>query len=403
MHDYIKLTQSALNLQIPVNGVVVTYTTSLITNIIVFMGFISIVEWLKSSNPDSRNRRILAFSANVAFILYLLMQAVLHAPFGPNAFGNHWTFLNMILIMMTYINLNGSLRKLEFLVSFVTITFYLLITFERFDLGDVAIYLAMILVMWLTNLEQTKVMQHWWLPYVSNAFIGTCGLYLRAVINPEPQDGWFWFRQISAYAILAIAAVEYTRLLRKNNRQKNAYLASSMIDELTHINNFRAFNNKMEKLFHDLQKSNSSKQFTMFMLDLDHFKKTNDTYGHIAGNEVLEQVANTMTQFATEQEIDVSTYRVGGEEFVVLVENIESNPNRSRHFSNELLKKIRALEFHFDGETVHITASLGQAIYEPTDHNYLEAYKRADKALYASKEFGRNAYTVYGQTFAVSD
>ena len=124
----------------------------------------------------------------------------------------------------------------------------------------------------------------------------------------------------------------------------------------------------------------------VLMMDIDHFKKINDTYGHLNGDEVLKQVANTLVSNLRATDL---VGRYGGEEFCVFLPRIDAD------YILILAEKLRAsienLELILNGQKVKITISIGVAVYDYNRHNTFEAFlSDADVALYEAKNSGRN-------------
>lgn len=155
-------------------------------------------------------------------------------------------------------------------------------------------------------------------------------------------------------------------------------------DELTGLNNRRHF----EQLF--LTEIDRSKRYehplSLLMLDIDHFKQINDTYGHIVGDEALKEVAHTLNRSLRATDISA---RLGGEEFCVLLP--ETNELEARQVAERILEEIRKLEVAADSETVKLTISIG-GITRTSDFHYLEMLQSADQALYQAKHNGRDQY-----------
>ncbi|MDH3636020.1 MAG: diguanylate cyclase [Gammaproteobacteria bacterium] len=124
--------------------------------------------------------------------------------------------------------------------------------------------------------------------------------------------------------------------------------------------------------------------FSYVILDIDHFKRINDTYGHNAGDKALKLVAQLMTTYVRQSDY---VFRIGGEEFVLLL------TSTAQDNASKLVEKMRAgiaaSSFHFKGEPVTLTLSAG--ITETRDGDDVESiYERADKALYKAKNSGRD-------------
>jgi diguanylate cyclase (GGDEF)-like protein len=122
------------------------------------------------------------------------------------------------------------------------------------------------------------------------------------------------------------------------------------------------------------------------MLDLDHFKKVNDTYGHLAGDEVLKETARRI--LATTRAYDL-VGRLGGEEFIVV--HPGSDYTQAQGIAGRIWGAIRGEPYVIEGRKIRITASLVVATLDPVAENDLTpALNRADRALYNAKNSGRD-------------
>jgi diguanylate cyclase (GGDEF)-like protein len=128
--------------------------------------------------------------------------------------------------------------------------------------------------------------------------------------------------------------------------------------------------------------------FSIVMADIDHFKNVNDTYGHSAGDEILKAFAGIMDN--TLREVDV-IYRYGGEEFLVLLPETDA---KGALLAAERIRQAvdsKVLKHRDDHNIkIHVTSSFGVSINKEEDSSHLDMIKRADKALYAAKNSGRN-------------
>ncbi len=156
----------------------------------------------------------------------------------------------------------------------------------------------------------------------------------------------------------------------------------ALIDPLTGLPNRAAWS---ERLDHEVnawhQRGNS---LSLAMLDLDHFKRINDGYGHLAGDKVLKIIANVLRKRLRPTDFIA---RFGGEEFVLLMP--DSALADALAVGDVLRVAIEACPFHFKGEPVTITVSMGVAQFQPGERSDL-VLKRADEALYRAKAAGRN-------------
>jgi len=153
-------------------------------------------------------------------------------------------------------------------------------------------------------------------------------------------------------------------------------------DALTGIYNRGAI---MEFMQQQLGQS-SRGSLAILMLDIDFFKKVNDTYGHLAGDLVLRTVANTIAQCIRPND---RIGRYGGEEFVAVLTDITEA--QAAHIAERIRSKVAALEIHADEQLIKVTISSGGVWLAPTTNMQLSAaLATADKRLYAAKRAGRD-------------
>ena len=156
----------------------------------------------------------------------------------------------------------------------------------------------------------------------------------------------------------------------------------ALIDPLTGLPNRAAWS---ERLDHEIdQWRQHGNTLLLAMLDLDHFKRINDNYGHLAGDKVLKIIANVLRKRLRGTDFIA---RFGGEEFVLLMP--ATVPGAGVKLLDNLRASIEACPFHFKGEPVTITISMGLTAFKPGEHSDL-VLKRADQALYRAKHAGRN-------------
>ncbi|WP_017477983.1 diguanylate cyclase [Pseudomonas sp. PAMC 26793] len=156
----------------------------------------------------------------------------------------------------------------------------------------------------------------------------------------------------------------------------------ALIDPLTGLPNRAAWTERLEQEVNAWHQRGNN--LSLAMLDLDHFKRINDGYGHLAGDKVLKIIATVLRKHLRPNDFIA---RFGGEEFVLLVPN--SSLSDALAVGETLRAAIEACPFHFKGEPVTITVSMGMAQFQPGERSDL-ALKRADEALYRAKAAGRN-------------
>lgn len=173
--------------------------------------------------------------------------------------------------------------------------------------------------------------------------------------------------------------------LQDELRDKNARLEMlNRIDPLTQILNRGAFEDTLSKEF--ARAKRYGVPFVFCILDIDHFKQVNDTFGHQAGDSVLVQVAQALHQVKRAND---TVARYGGEEFTFLMPHTEM-PGGMRA-AERCLEMLRNLEIVEDDLRIKITASMGIIAYPTFPVTHLDAlFRHADKALYQAKESGRD-------------
>lgn len=163
------------------------------------------------------------------------------------------------------------------------------------------------------------------------------------------------------------------------------YLMSSALrDGLTKLFNKRYF---LERLDSELKFAQRHKTtLSLLMLDLDHFKKINDTKGHLAGDVVLETIAGVLAKAVRNEDV---VARFGGEEFAIILRAIEIDS--AQLMAERLRKLVESTQMPSPAESVRATVSIGLAGFPSTPARSLEELvEAADKALYRAKHAGRN-------------
>ena len=184
------------------------------------------------------------------------------------------------------------------------------------------------------------------------------------------------------------AQVEQLELQSQNFEKRiQEQQAKSLQDALTKLGNRAAFDEHFAKEIVRYHHKNFDLAITV--IDLDDFKRINDTYGHTAGDKTLQVIANTLTKVIGE---DAFIGRYGGEEFVLIFSGLDKSTVINK--LNNLRKKVASLPFTFKNNRVSITLSIGVTLIEKDD-NVHSAFERADTALYQAKKDGKNR-VIYG-------
>lgn len=155
-------------------------------------------------------------------------------------------------------------------------------------------------------------------------------------------------------------------------------------DKLTGLFNFRTFEQELNRRINEFERQTDKTGLSIAIVDIDHFKKFNDTHGHNAGNVVLAGVAKEISKLVRKMDL---ACRYGGEEFVLILSKCD--PEGIRIFSERVRRAIEATDFETDAGKLSVTVSIGCTSHQMGD-TYESLFKRADQALYAAKAGGRN-------------
>lgn len=176
----------------------------------------------------------------------------------------------------------------------------------------------------------------------------------------------------------------------KAEEKESYYLTDSAIDPGTGLFNKRAINEyTVEKI---QEYDQNKKSFYLAVIDVDDFKKINDTYGHMFGDEVLSKVSEIMRDVLDARGI---VGRFGGDEFMIVFENVDSE-EQLRRIVKTICKHIM-WTYESLKERLMITTSWGIAKYPEDASNFEELFAKADKALYIAKAKGKNRVIIYDE------
>jgi diguanylate cyclase (GGDEF)-like protein len=161
-------------------------------------------------------------------------------------------------------------------------------------------------------------------------------------------------------------------------------LSSALRDSLTKLFNKRYLMDRLDSELKFAQRHETA--VSLLMLDLDHFKKVNDTHGHLAGDAVLAHLADVLSRAVRNEDV---VARFGGEEFAIILRAI--NVDGAALMAERLRKTVEVTQIAFQGRDLRATVSIGVAGYPATLAKTPEALvEGADKALYRAKNAGRN-------------
>ncbi|NCB42733.1 MAG: GGDEF domain-containing protein [Clostridia bacterium] len=170
------------------------------------------------------------------------------------------------------------------------------------------------------------------------------------------------------------------------NKTLEKYKELALYDALTELPNRRYIDTFLENQLREFEELGIS--FVLIMMDIDHFKLFNDTYGHDVGDLVLKMVAKTFRDIFRKNDV---VGRWGGEEFLAVLK--ETSLDELKEITDRTRLLIEKSELNHNGKNLNVTISIGATRVCKQD-TALSIQKRADKALYKSKESGRNKVTI---------
>lgn len=211
---------------------------------------------------------------------------------------------------------------------------------------------------------------------------------IAALIPPlMPDDNGF--RTTTIFITITVMSAFAYAFSVITNRQRDLLIRLATKDPLTGAGNRRALEDRLRDVVAGFRRNPEPASLLLF--DLDHFKAVNDRHGHARGDEVLQGVAQIVR---LRIRVTDSMYRIGGEEFVVLLEG--QNVQRASHLAEQLRTLVEANELVCDPG---VTVSIGVAEFEAGE-SADDWLRRADHAMYRAKRLGRNQTVVAGQESA---
>lgn len=339
-----------------------------------------------------------------------------------------WIFL-MLLGILAFIQRNIILGGMDAgMLIFLILLFWYLHNSKNISLaskiGVISIGIFYFFLFFYGGVNQTAFVWHYTYPIVSIFLLGNMwgsaaafGLLLPVLVVFAVGDRVPWFpvykldlilRFVPSYISTYLLAffMERTRSLiqhrlgRANREQqtliedleaaRNELREMSIKDELTGLYNRRYFN----EIFFLVSKRSSrlGDVCAALMIDIDFFKKYNDRYGHLAGDDVLKQFSSILTA-SIRRETDF-VFRYGGEEFIIIL--TRTNRRTAEEIAGKVFRNLKGAHIeHADSSTGLLTASIGIAINDPEEvSTEIELVKQSDRALYHAKRAGRNRYIV---------
>lgn len=279
---------------------------------------------------------------------------------GPSIISN---IINNLLNDNIFIHKSSLLTNFLIYMIFISLCLCIL-KFSKNNVGSLFLFILLILI-YLLLCSSAFVMYKLWLPIVKPSFIFTL-FFMFAIISQN--------------------------LLTREQLHKTYKLATT--DGLTGLYNHRYFQEKMVTKIQEVKRKEDS--FSILLIDIDFFKKFNDTYGHRAGDAVLIQVGKALNNSVRNNDI---VCRYGGEEMCVILD--KTFTDEAVLIANKLVQTIASTDFLIEDETkvVSVHISVGVANYPSHGATVPQLVEFADQGLYRAKEGGRNRVGELEDTF----
>lgn len=369
--------------------------TGFITNSAVLVAYAFLYSWLlNNKQAHYRKHRIIYLSALVwATLLLFHFASVFSMADAKNPTGFGWNYINFQVCAIIFALFDRPPRTVMYgIITLLTIWY---IWIPRVTIWPL-IECFTIFTIWIMYQYEEIILATPYL-YLLFCYLFVAPFYLTNYLSLDGIDiGWGWL--LLSFTAVALATWFLQKRFRQIREHEAMLVKKASIDELTRLNNFRVFDEDLQRTYFNMVHKNDG-PIALFTLDIDHFKRINDRYGHLIGNVVLETVAQRLNELSqTATDYPAKTYRTGGEEFSIITFGITEDITRARTFAELIRTELAKLKFTTaEGEQFSITISLGEDHSLPDDQSYLDVYKRADKYLYNSKTHGRNAITLQGQ------
>ena len=191
---------------------------------------------------------------------------------------------------------------------------------------------------------------------------------------------------ISIAHLLATVGCTFALFSIEVRKMESALSKVAFSDALTNLPNRRAALERFQQ--ERARATRHGQSFAMLVIDIDHFKKINDDYGHLAGDAMLKQIASVLESSKRAEDV---LGRIGGEEFVLLL--VDPQVGEASAAAERLRQNVEVMRLSFNGKTHTATVSIGIALYPIDGEDWDSVFAVADQRLYQSKQAGRNRVT----------
>ncbi|WEV56598.1 GGDEF domain-containing protein [Ligilactobacillus acidipiscis] len=338
-----------------------------------------IKEWLNTkTTPENIERLRQIYLLSYFIVAYVLIF------FIKMTMGIRFVLDNAQLVLLETFIMAVRDRKLYFSIG-VTVGFITLLPYffkANID-GRIAVTFLVIIPLMLVSCYFT-IRKNSLVRWLTFLIVGIVYWALRKLV-------WLGSQKIMLVLLLSYlvqaSIVFWLFYLHEKNQQiiaKNEH--DALFDEMTSTKNYRAFVRGLDQVVQVHAEAEDKTPLALIMADIDHFKLINDTYGHLIGNEVLKAVSGKLVESADELGITADVYRIGGEEFAILLR--EKNKGQAQAFIEKCRASLAQASASQEHE-IYVTISVGYALLKPRE-TAIDFFQRIDTLLYQAKRNGRN-------------
>jgi len=363
----------------------------MITSIFFVLGVItlywSIFNWA-TSKAESQNKPVNVKRVQTIVGLVCAIVSVFALQLIVRDSHLSWTFTNFQLLLLIFVAYFLQVKIPYWAVFIAGIAFMLLNGNINQPLSWV--YTCLFVLFYVFSYVQSTHL--WRAPFTRYVVVAMAfALPLWYLVKVRLHLTWStYLDEMINYFILVVLMYGYFKIQDKDRRIKDRLFQSANWDALTKVQNFAAYDRAIGYEFR--QSAAHGRDLSTVMFDIDHFKRVNDTYGHLAGDEVLKQVARTVTAALKDADPKIILYRTGGEEFNIIFPNY--TVEQTKEVVQKVFDAVKSLTITYNDVEIKVTISVGVSALSLKDSNPLDFYKRVDANLYHSKQNGRQQITV---------
>lgn len=351
------------------------------------LGFASVYNQIDAGTKQRmvRSKNLTAFGSNAPLVIYISAILILLRWLSISNPNQQWLFTNILAVILVYSNLLA-----QNIASFVVIQLVgtlLIFGTGAASLTALPLYLFACLTVFAERWYGPKLTKSHFIYIVPSLIVGAT-FWTYVYFHHSNLSLLTTLVNFVAFVWAYLALWDYDQYQRRDQQVVARLTHEVEYDGLTQARNWvtfqRDFTNQYEKM--------GDQPLGLIVLDIDHFKDVNDSYGHLVGNRTLMTVASALMQSLHTCDVHYELYRTGGEEFAILLPNTDQE--KASAIVHDCQKKLRGLPIHSGNGSLNITASFGVAMASKEDGSSTAVFKRADHYLYESKRAGRDRVTV---------